>query len=390
NPPNYWNPRTRANFCNMTVVGPQSDTAQVVNPLFGRGAHIRRNTELSIYNSVVMGWPLGLVLDGAGVVNAEKNDTAQIRNSIWGGLKFGSAFTSTVSGVDVTGWYRTPSFGNSDFVQPAEVKLTAPFNQSSPNFTPTAGSPALSGASFSNPRLTNAFFEPVSYRGAFGSGPRWDSVWTNYDPQNTIYAPKPVLGETSIVFPTVKPGTTTDSTVMAVIRNTGNVVLQVSSWGLSDATVFSIVGGTAPFTVKAGGSKQVVIRFNPSVAGNFTSKLHFDFVTKEQTLEVALSGAASSNGVDDNERSGISLFQNSPNPVNGGMTNISYSLKEPGFVTLDLLDITGNTIGVLANSFQTEGLHSIRLNTSGLSDGLYLYRLNVAGYSFTKRLVVVK
>jgi hypothetical protein len=44
----------------------------------------------------------------------------------------------------------------------------------------------LSGASFTNSRLTDAFFTQVAYRGAFGTTD-WTTGWCNFDPQNTNY-----------------------------------------------------------------------------------------------------------------------------------------------------------------------------------------------------------
>ena len=49
------------------------------------------------------------------------------------------------------------------------LQVTAPFNLTAPNFLPLAGSPLLTGASFTNTRLTDAFFTPVTYKGAFGT-----------------------------------------------------------------------------------------------------------------------------------------------------------------------------------------------------------------------------
>ena len=66
------------------------------------------------------------------------------------------------------------------------LEVTDPFNLTAPNFLPIAGSPLLSGAAFTNSRLTDSFFTPVDYRGAFGTTD-WTAGWCNFDPQNTDY-----------------------------------------------------------------------------------------------------------------------------------------------------------------------------------------------------------
>lgn len=181
-------PRTLPIISNFTVVGPMPDTSFTsYNPNFKRGAHIRRSSLTSIYNSIVMGFPTGLLLDGSGVGNAAIGDTLQIRNSIWAGLRAGNGIITNYGQLNALAWYDTPSFGNRRYVQPSEVGLTDPFNTSNPNPVPTPGSPAATGASFTNPRLS-AFFTPTTYVGAFDpSGNRWDLPWANYDPQNTNY-----------------------------------------------------------------------------------------------------------------------------------------------------------------------------------------------------------
>jgi len=72
-------PQTKAIFCNMTLTA-GGDTTQ--NPLFGRGAHIRRNSHLYIYNSIIMGYPTGLLIDGALTQNNVFADTMVSSNII--------------------------------------------------------------------------------------------------------------------------------------------------------------------------------------------------------------------------------------------------------------------------------------------------------------------
>lgn len=181
-------PRTLPVISNFTLIGPMPDTAfTAYNPNFKRGAHIRRSALTSIYNSIVMGYPVGMLLDGSGVGNAALGDTLQIRNSIWAGLRVNNGITTNYGSLNALQWYDTPAYGNRRYVQPSEVGLIAPFNLTNPNPVPNSGSPAATGASFSNPRL-GSFFTSTNYVGAFDpSANRWDLPWANYDPQNTNY-----------------------------------------------------------------------------------------------------------------------------------------------------------------------------------------------------------
>ncbi|NPV12365.1 MAG: T9SS type A sorting domain-containing protein [Ignavibacteria bacterium] len=181
-------PRTLPVISNFTIIGPMPDTSFTqYNPNFRRGAHIRRAAQTSIYNSIVMGFPTGLLLDGSAVRNSATGDTLQIRNSIWAGLRAGNGIITNQSGFDAQGWYDNPTYGNRRYVQPSSVGLIDPFNPTNPNPVPAINSPAASGASFNNPRLSS-FFTQTTYVGAFDpNGLRWDEGWTNYNPQFTNY-----------------------------------------------------------------------------------------------------------------------------------------------------------------------------------------------------------
>lgn len=182
-------PRTLPVISNFTIVGPMPDTSFTqFNPNFRRGAHIRRAAQTSIYNSIVMGFPVGLLLDGSAVRFSATGDTLQIRNSIWAGLRAGNGIISNQTGFNAQDWYDTPTFGNRRYIQPSQVGLTDPFNLSNPNPIPLQNSQAAQGSGFTNPRLSS-FFTQTTYVGAFSTNePRWDEGWANYNPQFTNYA----------------------------------------------------------------------------------------------------------------------------------------------------------------------------------------------------------
>ena len=194
-------PRTQPIFSNYTMIGPMPDTSAAANANHRRGIHLRRSTLTSIYNSIFIGYRTGALLDGANVATASTGDSLQIRNSIWGGMRFANGVTTTIGTFDAEAWYMTAAYDNRRYVQPSEVQLTDPFNLTNPNPVPQAGSPALSGASFTNTRLQDAFFTPTTYVGAFGTGARWDAGWTNYDPQNTSYGTVVSVEQTGEAIP---------------------------------------------------------------------------------------------------------------------------------------------------------------------------------------------
>jgi hypothetical protein len=191
-------PQTKAVWSNVTMVGPRATTSNIGNSLFRNGAQIRRNSAISIFNSVMMGWPTGLLIDASTGTPTDINITGVpatpnqstnllFQNNIIAGcatpLKYTASSTAPTGWTlaDLTTWFNLPANNNSILANCADVKLGDAFNVSgNPDYTPQAGSPLLTGASFTNAKISTAAFQPVAYRGAVGPGDTWWKGWTKF------------------------------------------------------------------------------------------------------------------------------------------------------------------------------------------------------------------
>jgi len=86
---------------------------------------------------------------------------------------------------------------------------------------------------------------------------------------------------------------------------------------------------------------------------------------------------------------GLRLAQNTPNPFSE-RTLISYSLRKSSRVRVLVQDIHGRRIGVLSEGLQSAGEHAVRYDASGLSNGVYYYRLEAEGTALTRPFVVLR
>lgn len=84
------------------------------------------------------------------------------------------------------------------------------------------------------------------------------------------------------------------------------------------------------------------------------------------------------------------LLQNKPNPVNG-FTIIEYTLPGDGNVSLEIFDMYSNIIARPVNETQGKGSHKIRFEATGLTSGLYFYRLNFknenSGFTASRKMI---
>ena len=83
------------------------------------------------------------------------------------------------------------------------------------------------------------------------------------------------------------------------------------------------------------------------------------------------------------------LHQNYPNPFNPN-TTISYSIANPGLVTVKIFNILGEEVVQLVNEYKNSGSYSVNFDASRLSSGIYFYTLNSGSFVSTKKMVVLK
>lgn len=215
-------PYTTAVFSNVTFIGPKAVDKSFVNTTdyinggamnpkngsalgrFQSAMQIRRSSRLNCINSIAMGFPIGLIIDG------EKGNTQSIASE--GGITLqnvwfadmdiiGSDANKLYKDAFVTGYDSSKkpicdesreSFSSSFFKSQKgnkvstldEMLLTGSnlLKGLTVDFMPKAGSPLLSGASFGG----FSGFDNVAFIGAFGTE-NWLDSWTNFDPENTVY-----------------------------------------------------------------------------------------------------------------------------------------------------------------------------------------------------------
>jgi len=76
-----------------------------------------------------------------------------------------------------------------------------------------------------------------------------------------------------------------------------------------------------------------------------------------------------------------------PNPVRNAC-RVSFSLSEPGNVSLKLYDVTGRQVTTLANGCISAGNHVTSVSLAGLAHGIYLLRLESADCKATRKLIL--
>jgi hypothetical protein len=175
--------------------------------------HLRRNCEISIFNSLIAGFPIGLNLDGTlanytsglGVLENNILVSTSVR-----GRAARPFFVGTTASTPVADYF-TKTKNNVAFNLSTPTSGTVPFSKGladagvnpelimgyntvagasgnypkDPNFATFIGA-SQTGGSFSNAKVSTWFETTATHRGAFGSTD-WTNVWSNFNPQTEVY-----------------------------------------------------------------------------------------------------------------------------------------------------------------------------------------------------------
>ncbi|MBN1398737.1 MAG: right-handed parallel beta-helix repeat-containing protein, partial [Bacteroidetes bacterium] len=135
-------------------------------------------------------------------------------------------------------------------------------------------------------------------------------------------------------------------------------------------------------------SQTIYVRFCPSDVGNYSGFIA-NTGNGAQALNIAVSGISLPFDKI------VQLGQNFPNPFNPA-TRIPYSIYKKSRVKLTIYNILGQRIRTLIDEEQDVGYYQPEFDISKdnygqeLSSGIYFYRLEIAGVSVTKKLILLK
>ncbi|MEQ9309171.1 MAG: lamin tail domain-containing protein [Balneolaceae bacterium] len=92
---------------------------------------------------------------------------------------------------------------------------------------------------------------------------------------------------------------------------------------------------------------------------------------------------------EDTSPSGFVLSQNYPNPFNPS-TNINFNIPNAGKIELSVFNVLGQKVQTLVNGNLNAGAHSITFEATGLTSGVYFYRLTDGTNIATQKMLLMK
>jgi hypothetical protein len=187
-----------------------------------------------------------------------------------------------------------------------------------------------------------------------------------------------------------------------------NSVRETSDGGFitTGAMETPVAGGCDIYAVKTNGNGNMewfnTIRINDfdmgicvrqTADGNFViagstaldlSHINDAFLLKMSSGVVGIEGESANIAPDE-----FRLPRNYPNPFNSE-TQIEFYLSENSDVSIEIFNILGERIADLLNETLISGKHVIRWDASDQPSGVYFYRINTDGNSFSKKMLFLK
>lgn len=211
-------PLTSVTFANVSMFGPVANPASYVDESgvngsqdpskvrFQAAMHLRRNTSLSVFNSVFGAFPIGLIIENDKGSNTQGNATNGLLNvsgTVFAGMvknfqdaqywKDKTVYNPAAdSDLFTKAYFSTEALLNGTYTTLADLKFIGnPLDLTSPaNMIPSTDSPLATGAVWTN-SLVASGFEKVVYKGAFAPTEtkenNWMTGWVEFDPQNAQY-----------------------------------------------------------------------------------------------------------------------------------------------------------------------------------------------------------
>lgn len=336
-------PLTSAIFCNVTDIGPLRGvpTATYANG-FRRGARIRRNSNLKIYNSIFMDHASrGLYVDGSACETNANSGSLAFKNNILAGYGQRAMETGTfgILAPSANAWVKNN--GNDTLTSSAGI-LVNPYNYTSPDYRPLANSVALSNVSFTDSPL------------AAVSGSASSQIAATIPSTFCIDATHPA---------TFVPSTTVSSEYCSLNWSATSGVSLSSSTALNPS-----------FTITTTGTFSITLTVTD---GNGTTNV-VNAVTTGTCLDVAVREV----------KGLVADVRLVPNP-SANNTVLRVSVQNAGYADITVYDITGKKImSPVRNANLIAGDNNFEINTSDLQNGIYFVTLNTVNGKETVKLVV--
>ena len=360
---------TKCVFSNVTVVGPiVNPSSTAYDAQYVAGVHIRRGSSISIVNSVIAGWPCGVLIDessssyGSTIANINYGGL-QFRNNIICGTSSNStpnpkdivyvrdgarSLTPTTAHGDTSGWssatgfagpitfLASSAFKNKTYATVSNIQLNNPFSSTAPNLCPNSTSPIVYG--------TKNFVS-------------WGTTVDTYDPNLPISYD--TTSPATYNVPNVPPDFSNNKAMDSWFTRTN----YVGAFGRTSAGNDNWMAGWCEFDPL--NEPYDTICYTAPIDSSWLGVNHVSVTANQQIVKVF------------------------PNPAQENAT-VTVEVAHAGLVKVVMLDLAGKVVKEIFNGPAATGTQSYEFTTTDLANGMYVISVNSDGKHKLAKFAVSK
>ena len=170
----------------------------------------------------------------------------------------------------------------------------------------------------------------------------------------------------------------------AVNNSTGNSLNYLWDFGDGDSSTLAYPTHTYAQT----GTYIICLTVNNynSCSSTYCQSISFKTLSSGITFSVISPASVS---INEKANSAITNLKNYPNPFSVS-TTINYSVSHTTDIRLEVFDMLGIRAAVIEQGVKNAGNHIIEWNAGSLPEGIYFLRMNIAGETLTRKLILAK
>lgn len=135
--------------------------------------------------------------------------------------------------------------------------------------------------------------------------------------------------------------------------------------------------------------EELLISYNVN-SFNFASHFSNADIYRPRFIYLTINDTTTSVNEDVKIPGNFTMYQNYPNPFNPS-TRISFSIPKAEKVSIKIFNLLGEMIVELTNQYYQAGIHEINFNSSsGLSSGVYFYRMEAGEFIQTNKMILIR
>jgi hypothetical protein len=170
----------------------------------------------------------------------------------------------------------------------------------------------------------------------------------------------------------------TNMDIYAQRVNTSGVI----QWKVDGVAICTATGSQVHPKIASDGAGGAIITWQDARDGN-------PHIYVQKVNSNGIFGVATGIGEKEIKSRELVLYQNYPNPFNAD-TKISYGILQSDFISLKVYDLFGKEIKILVNEEKAAGTYDVNFDASGITPGIYVYKLKAGSVNETKTMIFLK